>query len=69
MINDRHHPGPLPREREKLFPRLGDWVTVSGRRFRGSMRELFRGNLIPAFSPKEKEKWFPRLSDWVAIGR
>ena len=36
-----------PGERETSFPRVGNMAALDWRRFRDSMRELFRGNLTP----------------------
>ena len=44
------HPGPLHKEKEKRLPRPGKLATPDSYRYKGSMREFFRGNL----SPREK---------------
>jgi hypothetical protein len=40
-------PTPQNAEREKRLPRFGKLATPDSSRFRGSMREFFRGNLLP----------------------
>ena len=46
MSEVRPHPGPLPHEREKRFPRLGHIMASDLHRSRGSMRKLF-GEISP----------------------
>ena len=50
-----------PEEKEKLFPRLGDWITVSGRWFRGQCANFF-GGISRRPSPRgEGERGVPRV--------